>query len=397
MQTSLSFRCCSAILSVVMTCAGALYAAESSTVVITLRPSTAAEGPEVLVRNVAIVETRNPVLKRQIEQLDLADSPSAEGSTVISAKLVEFRLRLAGFEPNAIVIQGTQATVTGPLPQRTALIEQVTYPDSASSRRTEVALARNPVPVRSSAGSQPYPLVAEADGLEEAIVAAARKVILSQLPWPEENVSVRVGAPMTRELASVSNSFFPQGETPSAWKSCSFEAQLKGSGPAIGRVILDVTISSREHPSKTIPVTMDVRHFEQVVTTIRPLARGRAVTRDDLCLSRRDVTGLAGYCTQVAQIVGRIPSKPLPELHIAKDDDFDAVTNSQPAARTGDFAIKRQDRIKLVSRQAGFEFTISAEAMQSGRIGDVIQVMNSASKNIVPGRVVSPTEVEILN
>ncbi len=397
MQSLLSFRCYSVILTVVMTGSGSLYAAESSTVVITLRPSTAAEGPDVLVRNVAIVESRNPVLKRQIEQLDLADSPSAEGSTVITAKLVEFRLRLAGIESNAIVIHGKQATVTSPLPQRTAMIERVTYPDSASGRRTEVALARNPVPVRTGAGSQPYPLVAEADGLEEAIVAAARKVILSQLPWPEENVSVRIGAPMTRELASVSNSFFPQGETPLAWKSCSFEAQLKGSGPAIGRVILDVTISSREHPSKTIPVTMDVRHFEQVVTTIRPLARGRAVTRDDLCLSRRDVTGLAGYCTQAAQIVGRIPTKPLPELHIVKDDDFDAVTSSQPAARTGDFAIKRQDRVKLVSRQAGFEFTISAEAMQSGRIGDVIQVMNSASKNIVPGRVVSPTEVEILN
>lgn len=395
---SLFSSCRSALIfTVLMTSAGSSYAGESSTIVITLRPSSAAEGPDILVRNVAVVETRNPVLKRQIEQLDLADSPSADGSAVISAKLVEFRLRLAGVEPNAIVIHGKQATVTGPVPQRTAMVERVTYPESASGHRAEVALARNPAPVRGGAGSQPYPLVAEADGLEEAIVAAARRTILSQLPWPEENVSVRIGAPMTRELASVSSSFFPQGETPSAWKSCSFEAQLKGSGPAIGRVILDVTISSREHPSKTIPVTIDVRHFEQVVTTVRPLARGRAVTRDDLCLSRRDVTGLAGYCTQVTQIVGRIPTKPLPELHIVKDDDFDAATISQPAARSGDFAIKRQDRIKLVSRQAGLEFTIGAEAMQNGRIGDVIQVMNSTSKNIVPGRVISATEVEILN
>ncbi|MEI8379269.1 MAG: flagellar basal body P-ring formation chaperone FlgA [Planctomycetota bacterium] len=396
MLTSLSFRCYSVILTVVMTGAGSLCAAESSTVVITLRPSAAAEGPDVLVRNVAMVETRNPVLKRQIEQLDLADSPSADGSTVISAKLVEFRLRLAGIESNAIVIHGKQTSVTALPLQRTAMIDRVAFPESAPSRRTEVVLARNPVPVRNSAGSQPYPLASDADGLEEAIVAAARKVILSQLPWPEENVSVRIGVPMTRELASVSNSFFPQGESPSAWKSCSFEAQLKSSGPAVGRIILDVTISSREHPSKTIPVTMDVRHFEQVVTTIRPLARGRAVTREDLCLSRRDVTGSAGYCTQVTQIVGRIPTKPLPELHIVKDDDFDAVTNSQPATRTGDFVIKRQDRVNLVAKTGGYEFTISAEALQNGRIGDVIQVRNSASKDIVSGRVISPTEVEIV-
>ena len=121
------------------------------------------------------------------------------------------------------------------------------------------------------------------------------------------------------------------------------------------------------------------------------------MTKDDLCLSRRDVTGLAGYCTQASEIVGRVPTKSLPELHIVKEDDFDAVTTSQPAARTGDYVIKRQDRIKLVSRQSGFEFTIGAEAMQNGRIGEVIQVMNSASKAIVRGKVISATEVESSN
>ena len=394
MPSSFSLRCCLMFL-VVMTGAGSLRASESSPVVIKLRPTTVADGPDVLVRNVAQVETRNPMLKRQIEQLDLTDAPPAECSTVISAKLIEFRLRLAGVEPQMIMIHGQQTTVTGLLPLRSNLVERVAYPQPESIRHTEVVLARQPVPVGN--GPRALPHGAESDGLEEAIVSAARKVIISQLPWPEENVSVRVGIPMTRELASVSSSFFPQGETPSAWKSCSFDAQLKGPGPAIGRVIVDVTISSREHPSKTIPVTMDVRHLEQVVTTIRPLIRGRAVTKDDLCLSRRDVTGLAGYCTQASEIVGRVPTKSLPELHIVKEDDFDAVTTSQPAARTGDYVIKRQDRIKLVSRQSGFEFTVGAEAMQNGRIGEVIQVMNSASKAIVRGKVISATEVESSN
>lgn len=379
-----------------------LRGADASSIVVSLYSASSADGPEVLISDVARVETRDLILKRQIEQLDLADTPAPGHSKVLTARLIEFRLRLAGINREFIVVRGSQSSVSGRFQGRARQsvpgIDQVGMSDALVHQPGEVVLAKTPVTLKEALVSRPTAtLESDSDGWEGAILAAARTAILAQLPWSADTVSVRLALPLTRELALVQSRFPSRGDVQQqGWLTCSFQAQVKGAGPPIGRVLLDVTIASPEGTSIEIPVALDIRHLEYVVTTVRPVARGKTLVSDDLCLSRRDVTGSGGYCTRIDQVAGRVANHPLAELHVIKDDDCDDVGSIRPVLKSGGFVVKPQDRLKLVAREAGYEFSLSVEAMQNGRIGDAIQLKNIQSGLPVTGRILSATEAELV-
>jgi flagella basal body P-ring formation protein FlgA len=360
-------------------------------VVISLYPKCDVAGHEILVADVARVETTNAALKSQIESLDLTDAPASGEATTVSAKTIEFRLRMAGFDTRSFTFKGTQAEVTAASKTRRVRddrIEPVRATSYVPMRSTQFESSAPQLEVESPAPSKRSQVTEEIGGpdqsVEDAIVAAARKVVLEQLPWPVDDISFRLAQPLGRDAK-----LFNTGER----YTCVAE-ELRGNGPPVGRVNVDVTMKSDRQAPIEIAVALEVRHFETVVATARPVAKGRKIQKEDLYMHRWDVTAATDYTTQPDQLIGRTALRTLAAAQIVREKDLDKATETQA---NGDQAvrIKRADRVKILGRIGNLAVTVSGEAMQDGRLGDTIRVQNTESKSIVQGKIISAEEVEI--
>ncbi|WP_161828370.1 flagellar basal body P-ring formation chaperone FlgA [Steroidobacter agaridevorans] len=91
---------------------------------------------------------------------------------------------------------------------------------------------------------------------------------------------------------------------------------------------------------------------------------------------------------------------------VADIDDVAGKT-SRRAMRAGQLAdrrwlnesvlVKRNSKVTIVARNAGVEVHVAAEAMQSGKRGEVISVKNSTNGAVIRARVIGPDVVEPLD
>ncbi|MBS0203078.1 MAG: flagellar basal body P-ring formation protein FlgA [Planctomycetes bacterium] len=352
-------------------------------VVISLHPSSSANQPEVSIGEIARVDTANASLKQIIESLDIAAAPADGESTAITPRRIEFRLRLAGLDAHHVSIRGQQAIVKGHrnLTLQTSAQEfEMPTVRSTSHGQFVPSFHRPPVAQDSVVEESPEVL----DTVEGTVVEAARRAVLAQLPWPEDELTFQLAQPISREakliaLASITG--------------CS--ACLRASGPPVGRVNVDVTVKSHGQSPLVVPVVLEVRHYENVVSTFRPIPRGKSIQREDLYVHRWDVTGSTDYCTKPEQLIGRVVNRALPAAQIIRDLDLDRTGDGQSQGLGGPVVIKPHDQVNMVVRNGGLSFTIKGEAMQQGRVGETINVQNLQSRKIVSGKVVTADEVEI--
>lgn len=389
--TSIDNRFLTLAASMVAICLGNLpcrSAEPTGYVLVTLNSSTVARTPEVTLAQIAKVETSSRQLRDYVEALDITAAPSPGQSISVTRKQVDFRLRLAGVDPGSFTIRGSQAEVKGltepdaPILSASRNVELESPFQPVASRGIAAVGRANASPQNSDRQELRQSVTADLSmkTIEEVVMSAARKVVMDQLPWNPQDVSIRVVQPMSRELKSEPD------------RDCVCTATLRTSGPPIGRVNVDATVQSSKSGSFEVPVVLEVRHYETVVSTVRPIPRGRKIQSEDLYLHRWDVTGVGDYCTQPDKLVGRVAGRPLAAIQLIREQDLEQGYSGNNSERT--IVVKRGSRLKLVARIGDLLITTPAEAMQDGRAGETIKVQNSDSKLIVPGRVVSPEEVE---
>lgn len=367
--------------------------------IVTLRPRSIVEGNEVLISHVARVETTNVALKAVIESLDLIEAPVHGNSASISPRLVEFRMRLAGIDPQLFSVRGARAEVSWRGDSAASTIDQRSRPGDAFSsihptsysRSQQESIAPLPVhPRQTSSGFAGHSQVAGEElkrqqSPEDAIYAAAKKVILDNLPWNEEDVSFRLVQAVSRDAK--------QGES---GEELICTARLRSPGPPIGRVNVDVTMKSGNRPPVDIPVSFDVRHHDTVISAVRPIPRGRRIEKDDVYQHRSDVTDAMHYFTQPDQIVGRVSGRSIPAAQIMKEQDLERPSTN-PVGTERPAAVKKGSRVKLTAKIGDLNLTVACDALQDGKIGETIRVQNVESKSVVQGRVLSAEEVEVSN
>ncbi len=370
--------------------------------IVSLHPSCIVGGGEVLISDIARVDTQDSILKGRIESLDVTDAPAKGQSTLVSPKLVELRLRLAGIDLRGVSIRGSHTAVLGRgassqdrangwpgLDRREASVAAIpglreAAPAPATPRSLELSTPGSSELFNKRTSRR---LNAEWDGedkpLEEVVVAVAKNAVLDLLPWSEDDVSFKLAQPIIREvkLAESSGKY-----------TCT--AQLRSPGSPVGRVNVDVTVKYAGQPAFELPVAFDVRHFDNVVATARPIARGRTIRQEDLYQHRWDVTGATDYFTQPDQLIGRVVGRTMTALQILREQDLErGALNS--TGKEGPIVIKRQDRVNLIAKIGDLSVTVRGEAMQEGRVGETIRVQNVESKTVIQGRVLSAEEVQI--
>lgn len=109
-------------------------------------------------------------------------------------------------------------------------------------------------------------------------------------------------------------------------------------------------------------------------------------TREDLRISR-DALGyrllVAGHNPRSFRIVGEIRCI----VHVTQA--------AESATDEGAVLVRVRDRVKLLAQIGATHFTAAGEAMQEGRLGDVISVRNVDSNRMVQGRIIGPAMVEV--
>jgi hypothetical protein len=188
------------VMAIVLT---SLVASAAEPLVLELPERVAVRSSMVSVADVIRLSGGNRGLRERIAQLDLAEFKSREESITITRRVVEYRLRLAGFDNRDFIISG--------------------------SDRAIVTLSRRQITA-------------------DEVVAAARAELLRRLAVPHDTITVELARPIAVKLPEV-----PIDE------SIMITAQPHGSLPAAGRAQMDVVISSQGNRLLALSVLFDVK------------------------------------------------------------------------------------------------------------------------------------------
>jgi len=385
-----------ALMVIVVTPIAACWAASPDTasdssgrVVVMLRESARITSGVVRVIDVAELRGGSESLRDQIASLDLQDAPSKGKSAEVTARQIEFRLRVAGIEPRLVSIRGATVKITA---SNKASTSRSKSRDDDASTDAKISLASY-AKLRASENdnedqafrdkvstSRAVDRDADQSEIEQVVINAAQKCLAKQLPWSEENIVIQLAQPLPRELSDRAFS-----------DTAICTAEMRSPGTPIGRVTLRVVLKEAGKRTVDAPIQLDVRHYENVVVTKSAFDKGHQFSADDFELSWRDVTNLNGYRTSPDQFERQRAKRVFPESHIVRATDVEMPSRSSAQLPV---LVKRRDRVTAFARSGALLVTSVWEALQDGRQGEVIKFKNILSSKEVYGRVLSATEVE---
>lgn len=289
---------------------------------------------EVTVADVATIEGGDANLRDRIAKLDVADAPRFGQVLRVSQELIAYRIQVAGIDMRRCRVLG--------------------------ARSTSVTLQTYEVP-------------------EQEIVAAARQHLLARLPWDPEDIMIQLSQPIRGPV-------LVQGSS----EATRFEVIVRSSRTPLGKVRVDVTVLSKEKKLAEVPVFLDVHLYQRIAVSSRRIERGQPLTDDSVYFERRAIDALTNCLASSESPVGQRAKRLIMPLQVITKSDVEPAESDSPVV------VKQRDVVKLVARLSGIVITATGEAMQDGREGQMIRVRNIDSKNIVTGRVVNRSEVQVL-
>lgn len=158
--------------------------------------------------------------------------------------------------------------------------------------------------------------------------------------------------------------------------------------PHVARLTYDAR-STRFHASVTMPgrralwLTGHAQPMADVVTLVRPLARGEVIQASDLTIERRPRRRVARDAIAGAdEAVG-----------LAARNNLQAGSLLHAADLMKPELVRRNEAVTLVYQAPGLSLTMRGKAVDSGARGDSISVLNEQSRRTVQGVVVGPGRV----
>jgi flagellar basal body P-ring formation protein FlgA len=302
-------------------------------VVVTLRPAAVVIGPRICIKDVATLDKGNLWTRELIGELDLADLSGPDKPVWMLREQVFYRIRMTKIRPDQFRVEGADA-------------------------------------VRISQGSP--------QSIEEEIVAAAKTLVLERIPAVVQDASIQLAAPISGIPAR-----------PAGAEKVRFEANLQSPAIPIGRVHVDVTLLSRDRVEATVAVHLIVRYRQKVAVASRRVDRGEALTDKNVYLVERTLDSLEDYLTAPQDLAGQRTKRPLQPGQILTRSDCEPAPSEMPVL------VKQQTLVKIIARLGGLELVTMGEAMQDGRGGQLIRVRNIDSRNVVVGRVVDRSSVQV--
>jgi flagella basal body P-ring formation protein FlgA len=300
-------------------------------IAVKLRASATVSGSQVTVGDVAELTGGDERRRERIARLDLTELPLTSEPIFVSQQQIIFRLRLAGVEDGAFQMEGPRLVRV--------------------SRRASEAL-------------------------DHRVLSAARQAIEQRLTSPVEDVNIVAAQPVRLPPLSA------DGE------DIHLEAELRSPVAVPGRVMVEVGIYVRGARRLGIPVWLDVKKMQAMPVALRRIEVGETFAADNVRIERIAVENTQRAAVAAAGLMGRRARRPVFPGRIIEPDDVESET--QAAA-----VIHQRDLIHLVAKVGPLEVKARGEALQEGRVGQLIQVRNLDSNATVAGRVVDRATVEV--
>jgi flagella basal body P-ring formation protein FlgA len=154
----------------------------------------------------------------------------------------------------------------------------------------------------------------------------------------------------------------------------------------VGDTTFKSTVVVGGKPCKTLYVRASIHPFARVAVATNDIKRGEPISDSDCTMVRKDLADLrGGFFTDRA---------PLRELVATRSIKTGAVISTGHVDRP--VAVKRGKVVAAEVRGNGFRITAAAKAMDNGRVGDVIRLMNVASKKTLTGEVLDANTVKVV-
>jgi flagella basal body P-ring formation protein FlgA len=316
--------------------AGVLSASDTfQPAVIQLLSHAEVTGECVRLSDVAEISASAPDVRRRLAEIDLVAVEGGRPQQRIPRELIELRLRLAGFDTRDIEFTGTH----------------------------EVVVTGTPVSDLTDAGLE----------------GIAAETFAAQLGIGADDLRVTTTTPCVERWRA-------QGALPVGVRL----EIVPTSEVLLGRVNCTCRLLEGRRLILSHAATFHVARRHTVLVAAASLSRGQTLAAG---LVREEIRYLSTPADELA--LGQVEGKPL-KMSLVPGEVVTLRHVAVEAGEEGPIVIRPRDAVRLTARKGSLQVVIrDAEALQSGRTGQLIRVKNVQSNRIVTGRVVGPGEVEI--
>lgn len=152
----------------------------------------------------------------------------------------------------------------------------------------------------------------------------------------------------------------------------------------IGRLTLRVACSAAQKPW-AVNISMNLKAFDQVIMTSRPIPKGSKITADMLTRKQSDVTSLRqGYFKEMHHVVGAITKYAVSGNRVLKPGNILPPT-----------LVAKGERVVIKATAAGLSIRTTGIALSNGALGELVRVKNSQTTRIIEGRVSAAGQVTV--
>lgn len=160
-------------------------------------------------------------------------------------------------------------------------------------------------------------------------------------------------------------------------------ASINQNQRAVGRINVKVECHGTSPWTKYLPA--NIRVYEKVLTTTRPLARGEIISETDFNYQEVDISTLRySYIQSPELAIGMEVKRSLSANTTLVQESLEAPT-----------LVKRGDTVVLSAQAGSVEIRQQGVALQSGELGSQINVRNSSSDRTVQAVVIGYGQVKV--
>ncbi|MCR9117028.1 MAG: flagellar basal body P-ring formation chaperone FlgA [bacterium] len=316
---------------------GEMLRADEPILRVALRPYIEASNEIVRIGDVADVTAADPRIEKAVANLDLADPPTMGVVRTVSREQLQVRLALAGINSDDALVSGAN----------------------------NVRIAYRPAGVR-----------------DQTILAAMESPVAMVLGVQQNRLDIKLAQPLPSTLTSIEPTRLTR-----------FEARVPpASRPGVLRV--PVAVFEGERLLKMATVSVDVKVLQLVGRTTRNVKAGEAFDSTNTVWESLAVAG--GWADDLAnesQVAGQTAGRNLTTGSMIHISDLRQAPNL--VEEKSPILVKSRDLVRVTARKGDLRVVLSAaQALQQGRLDDVIRIRNTATGKVISGRVVGPGQVE---
>ena len=219
----------------------------------------------------------------------------------------------------------------------------------------------------------------EASGVEEKtkqvltqaqVEGTLHEYVVAKGPWKVDQVEVKALSfkPVALSTGKVALRILKHG---------------KFIGPGVQSFLVAADVGGKEEGQ--LWVRAEIKVFDQVVVSTRPLASREVIAAEDVRLDWREIgtTAPRAY-TKIEEVLGKQVSR--------STSANEVLTIAQAESPQ---VVRHGSTIVLIYENAYLRVEAAGEALQAGRVGDTIKVKNPASGKLLQGIVVDARTVRV--